>query len=237
MPSAWRRLVTGLAVFLSSACGPIEVESGVPDGAEGRQWSDVWGTQDSTTVWLVVVDDAPTEQARELRGRLGEWLYPGDDECGGPNDPAHVESRTELTVLIGAAEPDRAQTTLGHPEWALEHPRSGDGAYERARQAVVETAAELETASTEPLRALDALESWRALLDGERAPQTDEEQRLVLQLPASYLVHALVLATRDDESEIARIGQTPARYSYWSFEAWLQVPECADVHGSRPQAL
>jgi hypothetical protein len=151
------------------------------------------------TVMLLVVDDAPTPDARELRAYLAEDLkatYPLPDSC----DPAEWRPESLEVVLISPSDPARTQTSESNPELRLVTPNATQAEITRWQTALGEAIRQAETADVQPFLAMAELDHWSRLLMGDAKPRSELERRFRASILKDAGIFARVATTRDDES-------------------------------------
>jgi hypothetical protein len=201
---------------LASACiggsigfgcgGPSDVAtpSGPSDGVRSitQASANVWVDPATPFVALLMVDGAPTDEARALRAFLAEDvknLY-SRENCGVLPDPASWQPVDVRVVVIDASDPTRTLTPDAAPALSLISPNPTSEEETRFESALADAVLATEASETRPLLALAELEHWSRMLRAEVAPRSDVERRFMATVPSDIAVVAHIATTRDDES-------------------------------------
>lgn len=161
-----------------------------------------------TEVMLVVVDDAPTDEARALREFLATDIAGSYERapCGEARDKAKWRPADVRVVLVSPSDPARTLTSETNPELLLRTPNATEEELVAWETAVGDAILASETPDTESFRGVEALEHWARLLTGYDGPASDVERRFMASLPSGASrdgAYAFVGTTRDDESPAA----------------------------------
>lgn len=206
-PMTWRftRFLV-LSVCALAACGTDPVA--LSPETSSQETLDARLSQRAHTVIVLVVDDAATAEAGQLRDRVVESVRAGLlseieerwHNCGNPDPAAWHPGDVRLVVARpSAADGEALLTPIEMPSLAWITKRSTadevDAVVAGAAQALALRLAD----AGEPYRPLRAAKRAVDLVTGARAPATDAEAAFAASLPLNAATRLVVASTRDDE--------------------------------------
>lgn len=215
MPSVEGRLALRLrtwlqlgafVVVLSGACSSDPVSGVDWEGVEA-QWSGGFRTDGVTSqLWVLVVDDAPTERARALRtqlanevlGFLDSWRA---DDCTRRWDHAQHWPQRVQVLLIPSSDPSAALHAGVRAGLELDTANARSATDRAWEEELADAIMGLESEEERPNLVLAGLAYWGDLLSEARAPASDAEEAFLAGLPSDRWTTVLSFGTRDDESE------------------------------------
>jgi hypothetical protein len=161
-----------------------------------------------TEVIVLVVDDAPTAEAADLRAHVVESVRSGMVQaaqerwyggCSNP-DPAIWHTGDVRFVVVRPSAPDALaiRSPVQAPALAWITRTSTEAEAEAVTAAAAAALEDRLAAAGEAFRPLHAAQRAIELLGGARAAETDDENALVASLPADFVLRPIVAATRDD---------------------------------------
>lgn len=221
---------------LASGCAPEPVPGTEWEGAEA-QWSGMFFThQIQPQLWVVVVDDTPSERGRALRAALAEeligyWDVWRDSDCTRGWDHARYWPEELHVLLIPSSDPAAALHAGIRPDLDLHTENATSTTARSWEEAMAEAILGLESADEEPNLVMAALAFWGDLLSGARPPATAEEEAFLAGLPEDRRTIVLSYGTRDDELSISPDDVSLQTYGG---EALLDTP-CTSAADAAPR--
>jgi hypothetical protein len=224
-----RALPLLLTLSLLAGCGDGDAPSGVEDAGRVRQGSVQFyqPARGTPQVQLIVVDDTPDQEGRDLRASVaGAFIENYDssrvyavESCTPPADPARPSLVRRFAIVVGASGAGDAavHSFAEDAELAWIADEHSDADASRWSAAVAAAIEGNETAQPDVQQPLAVAEHWVRLLAREIEPATERERAVLGALPARVDVEPFLASTREDQSPLP-----PADYR-------LDTPEaCGD---------
>ncbi|MRG92405.1 hypothetical protein [Polyangium spumosum] len=238
VPTLFLSFSAGLA---ATACdGPAAVP--VTPSTTALYESQMYVGRGTPNVYVLVVDDADTPEAAELRQHATEALRAAllgnvrsrEDGCWGTNDPAEWRPGDDQVVIVRPSAPTALSlvTPIDRPALAWKTITSKAEEVDAVVAAAAEALEARLAAPGESYRPLRAARRALDLMEGLHAPETDAEAEFVASL-ARGTMHALLLAsTRDDEDVAPPADLLPSELARDStYRMSLVVPSNAGEFG------
>ncbi len=195
------------SLVMSGCGGRLEPENGVEFTGATRQITGYKSASPATPqLWIIVVDDAPTVEGRQLRAQAAQE-FPGwvdrlrDDSCVRAVDRAEYFPLNIQVLVVPSSDALRTIHPIDNPHLALVTDNAtSEGAHdwELAVAAVIERT---ESQSLLPNRLVDAWSYWDDVLSGKQLPARPADEDLVRGIEHETLVSIYAVTTRDDMSE------------------------------------
>jgi hypothetical protein len=203
------RRTVALVTLVCSACGPREGDP--PPAGQVRIHAEEWRFGMDEDLVVLVLDDAPTPDAANLRqavvtafGSEVGRLLGTERTCGSPvSDPAGWPVVHSPVVIVHPSAPLEERWTTPTDDPALDFRSNGwsdDGT--ALTDAVARGLSAPLAATGTPYSLLESVRATLDILGGRVAPGNVAEQRLADAQPAR-LIELVVATTRDDESPLA----------------------------------
>lgn len=225
-------LVAGVCALVAACGGEPWGEEDIPAGSARQATWSWWFQPPSPQLWVVLVDDAPTDLAREMRARLATEVIGNLDRyrrAYGPGDPAFYWPARVQVLVVPTSNPRAAVHGVIDARLNLSVTNATSETGREWEEALGEVIVGLESGAVEPNAVFSALRYWNEVISGERAPERTEDVAFVASILEPDWPWIFVVTTRDDESSIE---VEDATLPNWSSSWWLGFvhsgAECTD---------
>lgn len=233
------RATFALAVTVAGCT--VEPLSGVEESSMGHgQFSETMGIWVPIPVtWVLVVDDAPTDEARVLRQQLARDVIGVFDDIDSAEadidpDPGVFRPIDYRIVVVGASDTLPPVHVEHDPDLAVQADNATPEVQNRWEEAVGRAILATETPNTEPLLAIEVASRWRRFLIGEEEPSSAADRLFAGSIPNWNLVTLLVATTRPDEGT-SSVERLDAGHDVASYGAYL--PSWGTCYDGEPVEL
>ncbi|HVY30139.1 MAG TPA: hypothetical protein VHB79_26460 [Polyangiaceae bacterium] len=209
-----RALTVLSALSLLAGCGGDSASGDAEDADPVRQGSVEFyqPARGVPQVALIVVDDSPDQEGRDLRASVaGAFVESYDssrvnavESCTPPADPARPSLVRRFAIVVGASGVGEAgvHSFADDDELSWIADERSDADASRWSNAVAAAIEGTETTQPDVYQPLALAEHWVRLLARETEPRTERERAVLEALPARVDVEPFLASTREDQSPL-----------------------------------